>query len=456
MLRKTILAASIGAGLVASFPAHAGGIYDPRALAMGGVGVTTATSRNASFFNPAALAATKETDDFAFNLTVGLRAADPDKLVDDIDEVEDSGNLLQDTLNLFNATASALESKINNATLTTADVQNAATTAGNLSSAINGFNNSLNKINQKNVELGAFGGVILAIPSKRFGIGLYAAGHADAGARFNYAPSDATLLTTAAADAATIQSDLNACASNPATCTTGITANTIDANGDGEVDNVQSTLEVRGALVAEAGLSLAKRFPDWGDIDIGITPKVLKVRTFNYAVNSQNTEIDSAMGKRESSGINFDVGVTKTYGDKYKAGFVIKNVLAKEYDLAHPDPALAKLGQNAPDKFKIKPQARVGVSHHTNWTTVGLDADLTKTEGLGNGFTKDYQWIGVGAELDLSVVDIRLGYKHDLKGNYDDMPSLGFGLYVFGLHVDAAVAGNDKNAAASIQIGLNF
>ena len=59
LLKKTLLAASLAAGLTISLSAQAApfGIYDPRSLAMGGVGVTMATARNANFYNPAMLSA---------------------------------------------------------------------------------------------------------------------------------------------------------------------------------------------------------------------------------------------------------------------------------------------------------------------------------------------------------------------------------------------------------------
>lgn len=465
MFKRSVLATSIAVGLASSFSAHAANIYDPRSLAMGGVGVTTATSRNASFFNPAALAATKETDDFAFNLTIAARAADPDKLVDDIDSVEDAGQDVSTALDNLNSSINAIINA--GASLDQTQVDRGRDDAARVNSTLIKFNDELKKIDKKNVEVGAFGGVIVAIPSKKFGLGLYASGSADVGARFDYATSDQALLvnfagvagTTGSPTGTTIWGTLNACqVSTPTTCTD--LANNADSlrdqitDADGDINDLQSKFNVRGAVVAEVGISLARRFPDWGNVDIGITPKMQKVQTFNYAISAQDTEFDEEKGKREGSAFNLDVGVTKTYGESYKAGFVIKNLLSKEFDFAGTDPANPTA--NATDKFKIKPQARLGVSHHTNWTTVGLDIDLTKNQALGSGFSKESRFVGIGAELDLAALDIRVGYKHDLTGNYDSVPSVGFGLYIFGFHIDAGVAGDDKNVAASVQIGLNF
>jgi hypothetical protein len=45
------------------------GIFDPRSIAMGGTGVASGTDSNASYFNPALLAAAKRKEDrFAFDV----------------------------------------------------------------------------------------------------------------------------------------------------------------------------------------------------------------------------------------------------------------------------------------------------------------------------------------------------------------------------------------------------
>lgn len=420
MLKKSLLATTLAAGLSVSMSAAAGpaGIYDPRSLAMGGVGVTTATARNASFFNPAALAATKEDEDFAFNITAAVRANDPDKLEDDIDGLETSGDRLDAEVAKFTAPGGATPG-------------NAAT----LGPAVGDFNNQLKNVNNKALDASVFGGVILAIPSKGFGVGLHGAGLADFGAKLNYQdePFFGGLAT-----------EITDCGNNVvASCAAAETRinNQKDANGDLQLD---SKLRVRGVMVTEVGLALAHRFTEYGGIDVGITPKSQKVKTFNQEISAQNSEIDFDKNSIETSTFNLDVGVTKTYGDSYKAGVVIKNLINKEYALA-----------NTTDKIKLERQVRLGVSHHTNWTVVGLDLDLVKNKGI-EGFTQDTQFLGIGAELDVWLMQLRVGYRHDLAGNYDGMASAGVALNLFGLHVDIGAASNDNEKAASVQVGLNF
>jgi hypothetical protein len=50
------------------------GLFDPRSIAMGGTGVSSGTGGNASYFNPALLAAAKPKDRFAFEMMFAARA----------------------------------------------------------------------------------------------------------------------------------------------------------------------------------------------------------------------------------------------------------------------------------------------------------------------------------------------------------------------------------------------
>jgi hypothetical protein len=276
------------------------------------------------------------------------------------------------------------------------------------------------------LDVGAFAGGIITIPNKSFGVGLHVSGRADIGAKLVYDNNDRTGVVQP------LKASIDACVTNFANCgAAAIAVNGVDANNDGQIDDnvLQSRLNVRGIA----------------NTDVGITVKAQKVRTFDYAVTAQQTEINADAGQKEEASGNIDLGVTKTYGDAYKAGLVVKNVLKKEYTTA--------LG----NKIELKPQARVGVSHHRGWANVGVDVDLTKNDPIAAGFDKETQFAAVGAEFDLfSTLQLRMGYRHDLAGNYDGMPSVGLGFSPFGIHIDLSVAGNDKEAAAAFQLGFNF
>ena len=418
-LDKSLWAISFSIALCVPVFAQAAafGIYDPRSLGMGGVGVTMATARNASFFNPAMLSATRDDDDFALGVPiVAARATDPDKALDDIDALETSGDDLSIALRAFDAAPTA---------------PNATAAASSLSA----FSTDLNKVSNKVLDADVFAGAILTIPSKKFGVGVHVSGRVNFGAKFVFAGTDQALISGLA-------TDLNQCAAgNAASCTSARA--TVDANG--QITNLQSRLLVRGLALSEAGLAFARRFGSAGNTDIGITLKAQRIRTYDYAISTQETEIDTSRGERNENSANIDLGIAKAFGESYKVGLVVKNVLRKEF--------ITVLG----NKIELKPQARLGVSHHRSWGNIGIDLDLTENKPIAEGFDKETRFVAIGAELDVfSTLQFRLGYRHDLAGNYDGMPSVGLGFSPFGVHIDAAIAGNDKEMAAGIQLGFNF
>lgn len=429
MMVRWPLGLAVAGMLASASAAHATGfgIYDPRSLGMGGVGVATADSRNAVFFNPAMLSATQKEDGFSLGLPiVSGRAADPDKLRDDIDRLEPAGDELGNSIDALNASLAAN------------DVPRSQSDSARLSNALSRFNTELSVTSDKALDGELFGGLVVGVPGPDLGVGVYASARAEFATAFTFASTDSALLTNLSSLAQAYATPGNDAADLAAL------QNALDTNNDGILDdpNLQSKVRLRGILLREVGVSLSHRFKALGDTAIGITPKAVKATTVDYEVTAQDSEIDFDRGKRDSSNVNFDLGIAKDYDNRFKAGLVVKNLLSKSYDTV--------LG----NKVEVKPQARFGVSHHTGWTTVGFDVDLTEND-LG-GFGNSSQYAAIGAELDVWLVQLRLGYRSDLSGNFEDVASLGLGANLFGLHLDAAVAGNDDDMAASLQLGLSF
>jgi hypothetical protein len=394
------------------------GTYDPRSLAMGGVGVTTATARNANFFNPAMLAATRDDDDFALGLpiiAVGARTTSKD-LVDDVSDLIDSVDALDAQLAAFaNAPNQAL--------------------AGPAAASLRNFDTALARVSNNVMDVDGFAGAIITFPSKSVGGGVHVGGRANFGARFNYAAADAGLLNTVATNLE------NCAAGNNAACTTAQGA--LDAQGN--INGLQSTMQVRGLLVREVGVAAASRFPSLHDIDLGVTLKAQRIRSFDYVVSSQNSDIDFEQGQKDDNAVNVDIGATKTYGDAYKAGVVVKNLFKKDITTV--------LGNT----IEMAPQVRLGVSHHRGWATFGADLDITRNKPVATGFDQETQFLALGAEFDaFGTLQLRLGYRHDLAGNYDGVPSIGLGFSPFGIHIDVAAAVTDKEVAGGLQLGFNF
>lgn len=401
--------------------------YDTRSLAMGGTGVAIANSRNAAFLNPSILAS-KDEDKFAWDIPiVSARLLDEQKMLTDMDDLKTISDKLT-------ASLTTVQNAINAANYPAA--QAAAPAAV---SALNNFNNSLNGINGKALNGGAFVGTMFAIPSKNLSFALTADVRAEGGAKFNYATADAATIGNLA-------TALNNCATNQVNC-----ASVTGINPDGTVQNLASNMEVRGVVAKEVAISIAHHFAEWADTDIGITPKFVQLQTVDARFNAQSTSNGIQDSDKNSESLfNFDVGastsVRKTEDSNVKVGLVVKDMLSKTVKTV------------LDNDIEIKPRATVGIGYLTKLTSTGIDLDVVSNKPMISGFSQESQFLRLGAEFDAwRWAQIRVGYRHDLKGNYKGLPSIGLGLSPFGVHVDLSVAyASASEAAAALQVGMHF
>lgn len=397
--------------------------YDTRSLALGGTGVAIANTRNAAFLNPSILAS-KDADSFAWDIPIiSARLLDEKDMLTDMDSLTTAADSLNVALTNFSANP-------------------VASTATVAAPALAKFNTALAGINGKTLNVGAFVGTMLGIPSKTFSFALVIDGHAEAGAKFNYAAADSLLMGT-------LTTDLTNCAGGNATSCTNASAS-VGANGS--VTGLQSSTDIRGVVAKEVGISMAHHFTDWADTDIGITPKFIQLQTLDAKFNAQSTNNSISQDKDTTSEsvFNLDLGASKSFkkteDDEVKVGFVVKDMLSRS----------VKTVLN--NDVEIKPRATVGVGYLTKLTSTGIDLDIVSNKPMISGFSSESQFLRLGAEFDAwNWMQIRVGYRHDLKGNYKGLPSVGLGLSPFGVHLDLSVAyASQSEAAASLQFGMHF
>ncbi len=388
---------------------------DPRSYSMGGTGVASGTSANATFMNPALLAAAHEDEDFSMELPiVGARFMDADNLVDEIDEYQET-----DLESNFDSALAAFKANPMG-TQEQTDLLNATST----------MIKQLALISDKAVQ-GEFSvGFVVGIPSKKFGASLTANVWAVGGGVVKNGDQDAALFQS-------VVDALNANNFTPTDSAYDIVVNGLNRN-------LQSELNVRGALVQEFSIALAREITIGGEaVALGVTPKYLKVTTFDYRLDVNVAELDADLGKKEYSDFNVDVGLAKDFANGWKSGLVVKNLISQEYRTV--------LG----NAVKIEPQMRVGVSHRTDWTTVALDIDLNESEAVG--FDSNTQYIGLGAELDVfETVQLRVGYRHNMSDSDTSIVTAGIGFSVFGAHAELAAGGNQDEKGGSFQLGFRF
>ena len=353
-----ILFAAAGSAVAAPFSS-----FDPRSYGMGGTGVASATSANAGFFNPSLLAAAHEDEDFSLEFPiVGVRAADPDNFIDAVDDF-DSGNYIDQ----FDTALQAVD-----AALTANNVAALNAARQPMIDATNSLITGLGALNNKALIAELEAGLVIGIPSKKFGASLYVRGWVVGG----------TQAAIASADLAALQ------AISDSLATLTVTGSLVDPE-------LLSSIDVRFASISEVGLSLAREFNIAGhDIAIGITPKYVSIETYDFRIGDESdptttslddAEIDLDTGQLDDSGVDLDIGIAKDFGNGWKAGFVVKNLIGQAFKTVRGN------------TFEINPQYRAGISHQTEWTTVAFDLDLIENDPIikdkdtGLGFDKETQ-----------------------------------------------------------------
>ena len=417
----TVLVLLVLSSQVCSAPFYS---FDPRSLAMGGTGVASGDLTNASFHNPALLAAAQDSDDFSFTLSGGARAGDPNDLVDKFDTISTSIDSLNSLITQYESSLSVFNNSKTTDNFTTLQTDANAVIA----QAKQVINNDLPSINGGVLEFLIGGGTNIAIPSKKFGIAVFAEGKIGGGIVPNFSSQDQTSITN---DIITPLESLDFNATN-----TSIAQPTYT-----------SEIRVIASAISEVGLTLARKFDFANGIAIGISPKIIKVTTFDGFVNVNNADnIDDKMDdfKKSHTSANVDLGLLKIFDSGWRFGLTIKNLIPEEFDTTR--------GR----QIKFSPQARAGIAYNGSWAKFAVDMDLTENNPLGS--ESGTEFIAIGTELDLKLLQLRLGYRDNLseKSDADEgIFSVGVGIYL-GFHLDAAVAGNSDDIAGSVQVGLTF
>ena len=468
MMKKNLISVAVGSAVLLVATASIAvpfNSFDPKSMAMGGAGVAVANPSTAPFFNPALLSVAHQDDDFSLELPViGARVFDPDDFVDAVDEFDDTVvDRLDISIDQYNASATQAN-------------------ADQVISDINAVNDEVLTLSDKPFQFEGGAGIVLSIPGEKFGVAISASATASFSGVLNYADAETVSNMTSDLNALSVlgacfdgslttQAQVEACVS--ATLADGFNYVDIDPNSPtfGEVtftasstnatdpSDVQSTVQVLGVVLADVGVTISREMAMFGtEIAIGLTPKVVSVTIFDYTASADNADADDVDGDDYStdySDFNLDVGVAINHKNGWRSGLVIKNIITQDYDAMNTDPATG-IETATGTVISLKPQARAGVSHTNSWSTVALDVDLTKNEGLGLA-ADDSQYVALGIELDaFGWAQLRFGYRADTVNSDRDVLSAGIGISPFGVHIDLGVAGNEDEVGGSFQLGFRF
>lgn len=391
-----------------SLPAIASETFNGRSTAMGGAGVTVGDYASGSSINPALVGASSEKDTFALNTNVGVMVSDQNEVGEDV----------MDALDLVDSA----DEKINSG-----DPVLAAQGQDDLEEAVDLLAQNTNKP----VVLEAGAGVYVTVPNKYANVSLSAN---------NYTFGNVMLSYDSADDLATSTEDLES---------RGVTT---------------------GFMLNEFGITAAKSInvPKMGDMMMGATVKNQTVETFAYSevMDDFDPEIEN---RSKDSNLNVDFGLYKDYGNGWSSGFVAKNLVKKTYETDQFIVINNGVDYVVTGEAKIEPRMTIGGGYQTKsgGTKFALEADLNATEefaynasdavGIDADFEK--QFVRAGVQFGHpKAAQLRLGYRHDLKGNFDDTASLGLGLSPFNVvNLDLAVTvGKKQSAGVTLQAGFRF
>lgn len=406
-----------------------------RSFAMGGTGVAVAHPSSAPAANPAMMAAEQHewADDFGLMLpSINARAADEEKVVDQVDDI-------QDVIDQFDA----LVSKFNNApgNTTAADVLQFKALAGDL-------NDRLTEFDRDTVRASIGLGLGVTVPGSRVSVGVFTSGNLTAGVRGELSDSDKTLLNDI--------NDVN---------------NTADAeafvdkykNTNGEID-FGSEGKILASAVVEVGVSLASSFSlnNGTSLQVGVTPKYVQLQTFQYTETVsgfEDDEFDGDQYQTDKSGFSLDIGAAYAFGTErqWNAGVVVKNLIPMELDSARSKPLIEQSYT-----LELKPVITAGIAHKGENHVITAELDLTKKEAFG--FEDDTQWLAVGAEFDAwRYLQLRVGARQNLASNDDNdgieedtQWTAGLGLNIVGVRVDLGALFSSADTGAALELGTSF
>ena len=412
---KTPLAAAL---CVASASALASpqAFMSSRSFAMGGTGVAIAHPAAAGASNPAMMASKHHewSDDFGLILpSVNVRAADEEKTIDQVDDI-------QDLIDEFEEAQQSLNQ------------QDAEDTAGELRRRLNAFD-------RDTVRVDAGLGIALAVPTDSYSVGFFTNGNLQATVRGEFDQDDEQLLK-----------DIE------------------DGNTPIVGLNLDQELESRGrvlaAAVTEIGISVATSIDlaDGSQLQIGVSPKYVQLRTFQYTetvAGFEDDDFDSDENETKKSGLNLDLGAAYAFGEQneWNAGVVVKNLIPMELD-SNANP----LKDEQEYTLELGPMLTAGIAHTGDFHVVTAELDLTKKKGFG--YADDTQWLAIGAELDaFRYAQLRLGARQNLASNDDNNGiaeetqfTAGIGLSLFGARLDLGALVSDADMGAALELGAAF
>lgn len=299
-------------------PALAGAdIYDARAMARGGTGMTMG-EYNQAIYNPALINRFDENDDFSLGLNVGVLASDKDSMVEGLDDFGDQVEDLED---------------------------NAPPAGPQRDQAVDSAEQELQALSKSQVQLDAGGAIMVGLPNHKLPAAFVARAKASAGVGITYVDTDRQVLE-----------DI--------------------ADGLATEDDLDSTADASLVWLHEYGLMGGHQFDIQGQaIDAGATLKLQTVELIHYSETASAFEADDMTDSDNTEShthLNLDLGALTRLGDKqqYTVAATVENLIPKTF--SGPSDSEYKMAPVI--------TTAVGFQHN-DWLKLEANLDLTKRNG---------------------------------------------------------------------------
>lgn len=420
------------------------GVFDARALAMGGTALAVGDTAQAQYYNPALLAFHTGDED----KTRDGRVYFPTMVIQASNTVESAQNAVDDKLDTKLSTA------VNdfNASRTPESAGSVAASAGDLREV-------LDEIANKDLTVNGFVGLSVSEPSDREGGAFYIGARLIGVGTSQVTDSDLALLDDYIAA-------MNALAggANPQVVAAQY-PNLINPNGSlkDPTTSLTSSADVSALGIGEWGMAFAKEFTFWGQaVSFGVTPKLMRVDAYRDDANfnnSANGNVNNTIGKfsdTKSTYINFnaDIGIAAIIAKHFRVGIALKDAVAHDFNI---DQDIDPVTDVAPPDLvvKLRPRSRMGLAYVNERLSIGVDYDLEESTPMAKEAPS--QDISLGGEYILfDGFAVRLGYRQDQTGLRDNATSAGIGYRWHRFVADVAYLQSADMKAGSLQMGWSF
>ncbi|VUD69125.1 hypothetical protein TDB9533_04491 [Thalassocella blandensis] len=422
--RPRCLRALAFAGLMCSQTAMAVsyGIYDPRALAMGGATVAAGDTQNAHFYNPALLSFHDEDED----LTQDGRFIVPGLLAMSSEGGKAARNLIEDDM-VENITSS-IDSFNANPT-------NEQSQRG-LLDAMSDINTAMRDMDENPIELELFTGLSVSEPAEREGGSFYLGLRAIVFGEADVTEEDLALMEDYEEAARFI-------------ATSGAEGEQHPELYDGTQlrdprPELTSQAQISSLAISEWGIAMAKEFTVFNQpVSFGFTPKIVQAEVYRDDVNFIDEVPSYSDNKKSHLTMNFDLGVAAEVYENVRVGFAVRDVMTKSFKSQN---GLA---------LNLEPRMRLGVAYVNDWISVGMDVDAKKNKPIAT--EEDNQELALGVDVrPWKSLSFRTGYRQNFAGESDDVLSFGLRYAVWRLEMELAYAVSDDVEGGALQFGLRF